>query len=391
MNDEPLPMIDAPPAGEPSPAAPPAPAPTRKDEIEAKQKRIAKLLEESKCEAVLLFDPANLAWLTGAAICQGIADSHEWPAVYLTAEQRWLVSGSADTQRIFDTYLDGLGFQLKEWPWHWGREQLLADIVQNRKMACDRVLVDSTPLGPAFRRIRLTLTSPERERLKELGAAVAHALEATCRNLEVGQTEQEVAGETAHRLLKHGVTPTEISVAADGRSSRHRRPGVTDARIERACVIYTGGQRRGLHAAAARSVVFGAPDAPPRPEHEVAGRIAASLVAHAKPGAPAGDVLEAGRAVAEANKKESEWFSAPTGHVTGWLPVERPISPTLTYQFAADWAVVWQAGVGSAFVADTWLLGASPIAVTRPESWPIQRIKIGELTLDIPDILVRRG
>src|SRR5262245_15211636 len=208
MNDEPLPMIDTVSAGEPSPAAPTAPALTRKDEIEAKQKRIAKLLEESKCEAVLLFDPANLAWLTGAAICQGISDSHEWPAIYLTPDQRWLVTGSADTQRIFDAHLDGLGFQLKEWPWHWGREQLLADIVQNRKMACDRVLANSTPLGPAFRRIRLTLTPPECERLKELGAAVAHALEATCRNLEVGQSEHEVAGETAHRLLKHGVTPT---------------------------------------------------------------------------------------------------------------------------------------------------------------------------------------
>ena len=64
------------------------PLKTRKDEIEAKQKQIAKMLAESQTDAVLLFDPPNLAWLTGAAICQGIPDPNDWPAVYLTAEQR---------------------------------------------------------------------------------------------------------------------------------------------------------------------------------------------------------------------------------------------------------------------------------------------------------------
>jgi hypothetical protein len=77
--------------------------------------------------------------------------------------------------------------------------------------------------------------------------------------------------------------------------------------------------------------------------------------------------------------------------VTGWQPVERPITPTLTYHFAADWAVVWQAGVGPALVADTWLTGDSPTPITRPESWPIQRIKLGDLMIDVPDLLIRKG
>ena len=40
-----------------------------------------------------------------------------------------------------DEEIDGLGFQLKEWPWHVERAQLLTDLCQGRSVACD------TPIG----------------------------------------------------------------------------------------------------------------------------------------------------------------------------------------------------------------------------------------------------
>jgi Xaa-Pro aminopeptidase len=391
MNEEPaIEGTGSGPAGEaPPPNRAAAKIAGRKAEVDAKQTIVARLLQESNADGLLLFDPANLAWFTGAAICQNVPDPNDWPAVFLLPEQRWLLSGNADTQRIFDVHLDGLGFQLKEWPWHWGREQLLADLVQNRKIACDRVLANSIPMGPTFRRLRLALTSAERDRLASLGSAVAHAIEATCRNLEIGQLEHEVAGEVGHRLLKHGVVIVGLDVAADGRGNRHRRPGVTAARIQYRCVVAATGQRHGLHVTAARSVTFGAADAVQAEEHTAACRIAASLVSAARPRAALADVLEAGRIVAELNDHEPDWFRGPTGHITGWLPVERQITPTLTYQFGSHWAVVWQAGIGTAFVADTWLVGDTPVCVTTPESWPIKRHHIGEKTLDMPDLLVR--
>src|SRR5215210_7447181 len=89
----------------------------RRVELEAKQDRVAGLLSECGADGLLLLDPANIAWLAGAPLCHGIPDPADWPALYLTANQRWLVCGSTDTQRLFDQHLDGLGFQLKEWPW----------------------------------------------------------------------------------------------------------------------------------------------------------------------------------------------------------------------------------------------------------------------------------
>src|SRR5436190_5710442 len=161
--------------------------PPRRAEVEAKQEQVNALLAEAGADALLLVEPANIAWLTGASLWQGIPDPAEWPVLWLMNHQRWLVAGSTDSQRLFDVDLDGLGFQLKEWPWHGSRDRLLNDLCQNRRVACDRLHADYLPVGPTLRRLRRILTAPEQARLRELGAAVVHALEATGRSLQPEQ------------------------------------------------------------------------------------------------------------------------------------------------------------------------------------------------------------
>ena len=58
-----------------------------------KQERRQAILSEAGADALLLIEPANIAWLTGAPLCQGIPDPSEWPAVWVTNHQRWLVAG----------------------------------------------------------------------------------------------------------------------------------------------------------------------------------------------------------------------------------------------------------------------------------------------------------
>src|SRR5438034_1231102 len=158
----------------------------RRAEIEAKQELIGNLLTDAVADGLLLLDPANVAWLCGAALHQCVTDSSEWPAVFLVPTQRWLVAGNADSQRVFDAHLDGLGFQLKEWQWHGGREKLLSELCVNRRMASDRLVADCVPLGPALRRLRCLLTAAERGRLRDLGADVVHAVEAVGRSFAAG-------------------------------------------------------------------------------------------------------------------------------------------------------------------------------------------------------------
>jgi hypothetical protein len=120
---------------QPVPETTPAAAdtgPDRRADIDAKQARLAAVLQEVGCEGLLVLEPENFAWLTSGASARNILNPAELPALYYSAEGRWALSSNVDSQRLFDEELDGLGFQLKEWPWHWGREQLLADLCQGR-------------------------------------------------------------------------------------------------------------------------------------------------------------------------------------------------------------------------------------------------------------------
>jgi Xaa-Pro aminopeptidase len=363
----------------------------RRAEIEAKQLQVAALLAEAGADGLLLLDPANIAWMCGAPLTHGIPDPADWPALYLTANQRWLICGSLDTQRLFDVHLDGLGFQLKEWPWNWGRDRLLTDLRQNRRVASDRVLAESVPLGPSLRRIRCTLTAAEQERFRKFGMAVGHALEATGRSLEPGQREDEVAGQLAHRLVHHGIHPVALHLAADGRAARHPRPTVTSAVSNSSCLIGVTAMRDGLHVSAARTVHFGAPNDEYRNRFDAACRIVAALAAAGAPGTAAAAVMQAGERVAHLTGHDDEWRVGPPGHVTGWLPVERPMPPGTAVILESGWAVTWRAAIGPAIVADTYFVAAPPESVTPVEAgqWPLKRVTVQGMTVDVPDVLVK--
>jgi Xaa-Pro aminopeptidase len=371
-------------------AVPPSQQEARRAEIEAKQELIGSLLTDAGADGLLMLDPANVAWLCGAALHQGITDSSEWPAVFLVATQRWLVAGNADSQRLFDLYLDGLGFQLKEWQWHGGREKLLSELCVNRRMASDRLVSDCIPLGPALRRLRCLLTEPERGRLRDVGKDVVHAVEAVCRSIPAGQTEAETAGQVAHRMLRRGVTPVAVAVAADGRSGRHRRPGISDAVVRQNCVVTATGCRDGVHVSTARTVCLGPKSPTLRQQFDAACRVIAAQAAASRPGLPLTTALEAGRRTAAAPGFEHAWRDLAPGHVTGWQPVERPFGPGAAFNFETGWPIVWQAAVGEALCVDTFVVTADvSVCVTPVEVWPMKRIHVRGQVLDLPDILVR--
>src|SRR5262249_31924616 len=104
----------------------------RRKDIDQKQAWVAGLLADTGWEGLLVLEPENFTWLTSGATARGVLDPREMPAVYFSADQRWIISANVDSQRLFDEELNGLGFQLKEWSWYAGREQLLADLCHGR-------------------------------------------------------------------------------------------------------------------------------------------------------------------------------------------------------------------------------------------------------------------
>jgi Xaa-Pro aminopeptidase len=362
----------------------------RRADIDAKMNRVAEVLKETGCDALLLVDPENFAWATSGATGRGVLDPQAGPAVFCNGEARWIVCANTDAQRLFDEEVDGLGFQLKEWPWHWGREQILSDLCQVRKVACDRPLPNTTLVADNLRLLRRALTPYEQACLRALGQVIGHALEATCRSIAVNETEREVAGHLSHRLLHRGAQPVHVGVAADGRSRLYRRFGYTPTTVQRYAVLTATARKYGLYASASRAVCFGELPADFRQDHNAVCRVSASYLASTWPDAVPREILLAGRRIYLISGYEHEWLQAPQGHITGRAAIEMPLTPQTEDLFHPSWAVTWDASAGAASSCDTFLItDQGPKIVTPTEIWPLKRIRIQGAEFTRPDVLQR--
>jgi Xaa-Pro aminopeptidase len=362
-------------------------------EVESRHRFAAELLKHLDREALLLVDPANVAWVTVGAVSTNANDEVDPPAIYLMPSHRWVVCSNLDTQWLFDTDLNGLGFNVKEWSWSFGRAALISEMVTGRRVASDRPFNGSQLVGAEWASERQKLTELELERLRSLGEDLAHCIEATGRNFARGDTEAEVAGHLLHRLVHRGLTPVSIVVSADGRLRKYRRHAPTMTRVEQTCVIQATAKRYGLHATSSRAVSFGPPPDPLRREMECACRWTAVLMAACVTGAQLADVWDKGMKYLQTTAFEHEWRYMPVGWLTGYRSVEQWLVPTnASRALANNTPIVWQGNIGAVTCADTMLATPDgPRIMTGLEFWPMKRIKVAGITVDRPDILIRES
>lgn len=362
----------------------------RRTDVELKQTRVAALLQETGCDGLLVLDPDNFSWLTGGGMVRGILDPDAFPGLYFTADARWLLSSNVDSQRIFDEEIDGLGFQLKEWPWPQDRAQLLADLCQGRNVAVDTPLGSGRVIAPQLQVLRRTLSDYEIACYRILGQTLSHALEATGRTLSAGETEREIAGQISHRLLHRGVQPLLISVTADGRGRTYRQATYTSTPITRTCVMTVTARKYGLCARASRVISFGQPDASFRRDHDCACKISATYIAGSWPDSVPRQILLTGQRIFQLTGVEHEFHLAPQGHLTGHAPVELSMSLKDEALLQARWAITWCVAVGAGVSCDTFLISEEgPRAITAAENWPLKRIRIQGAEFVRPDVLIR--
>jgi hypothetical protein len=365
-------------------------ADARRLDVDGKQQLVARLLSDSECEGLLVLHPPNIRWLTSGAQSVGLYGRDEAPALYFNPQQRWLIASATDSPRLFAEDLDGLGFMLKEWPWTASREQLLADLVFGRQVACDQPFRDTRFAGTFLASERRKLTPYEAGRLTELGELVAHAVQATARNFAWGDPEEEIAGHVAHRLLRHGVEPVAVQVNGDGRGRTFRRRSWLGERVERCCVLQATGRKFGLHATAARTVFRSPPDEDERDEFEVALRWRVAHLATAHVGERVATALEAGKAMLRPTPHEHEWRLSPPVCLTGREPSEGVFLPAAQDRWTPGWAAVWQERIGAAAVVDTYSLAEDGWHLaTTPDDWPVRKAVSQGRAFKLADLLVR--
>ncbi len=190
--------------------------PERFQEVERRHALLVEYMALSNLQGLLLVRPENFAWLSAGGDNSRRLSGEPVAALFITPDARLVLCNSVDSLQLFDRELAGLGFQLKERPWTEDRQILCQDLCRGRTVADDLSPLSTT--GRDLADLRALLSSEDVRRLRNLAHDLTHAVEATARHCFPGESEAEVAGQLAHRLLKREVSPVTLQVMAMARA-----------------------------------------------------------------------------------------------------------------------------------------------------------------------------
>ncbi len=363
----------------------------RRAEVEDRHGRVVEFLEQYGYDGLVLGLADSFAWFTcGGEAAEALGSEQSAALLFVNARSRAVVCDNVQTARIFEEEVAGLGFQLKERPWHEDLTRVVAELGHQKRLASDLPLPGTTVERERLRALRFPLRPLERQRLRELGRALAFALEATCRNFEPEETESDLAGHLAHRLMREGIVPLDLRVAGDGRRERYRQPTFKAAPIRSVATLTAVGRRHGLCAAATRTVVLGRAAPALRDAHALAAMVDATCIFFSRPEATVGSVFRRARRIYEKYGRPDEWTLDHQGHVIGYHPREAPLRPDSPLSFQHGMPVRWSPSVGPARSEDTVVVdGRGYEVVTEAQNWPKLEVMVKGLTVIRPGILER--
>jgi len=363
----------------------------RRADVEAKHRRVVAFLDAHDYDAVLLTRSDSIAWITsGGDLNRHLAAETAAVAVFVNRTTRAVLADNVQSARVFEEEVAGLGFQLKERPWYQDSSRIIAELTHNRQTATDAYHPGLDFEPDKLRSLRTPLSLLERRNLRSLGATLALAVEATCRGFRPGETEAELAGQLAHRLIREGVTPIDLRVAGEDRLARYRQPTFKAARIRRRATITAVGRRRGLCASVTRVVSFGPVDAAFGASHTLASMVDATCIYFSRPGEPISEILRRARRIYAKFDHPHEWVLDYQGSVIGYAPREMPLLPDNPAPLEAGSALNWSPSVGAARSEDTIIIDDDGFeVVTEAREWPMIEVSVKGFTIKRPGILER--
>jgi Xaa-Pro dipeptidase len=362
----------------------------RASEVERRHQVLAAYLDLQGDDALVIQRPSNFAWLTGGGDNLRPGSPDPTTSLFITREARVALCNSVDSLQVFDRELSGLGFQLKERPWDEPRQVLVQDLCRGRRVATDVPAPGMRDAENELADFRRSLSEREIVTLRRLARMLTHAVEATARNFAIGDTEAEVAGQLAHRLLRHQMTPVRLQVLADGQGRRYRNWSHGSDRIERFCTIGAVARMHGLHCGVTRTVSLGQPPNALLEAHQTASLVAATAFFFSQAGWDSQQTWQRIERIYEKYGAAEEWRSAEQGDVTGYEAVEIPFTPRTKIRLSTGTPIFWRPSVRIAAIGETILIHADRTEVlTKPEDWPQLSVNVKGMSVQVPDILIR--
>ncbi len=365
---------------------------SRKEELKEKERKVREFLEENNFEGLLITKQNNFSWFT----CGG--DNHVEAgsevgasSILITKSDKYVITTNIETPRIMDEEVRELGFEFQPYYWYEDRKtEVIDSIMKGSALASDTPFPGAELVDGRMDYLRYSLTEQELERYRWLGSTAVECMERVCKELQVGETEHQIAARLGKALRDEGITFTVLLVATDGRIFKYRHPIPTDKKLEKFAMVVTMARKWGLQVAITRLVHFGKLPGEIADKHQALVKIDATFTANTRPGIKAAAVLQKGiEAYAEAGYPD-EWKLHHQGGPTGYKSREYIATPSCPHIIQPNQSFAWNPSITGTKSEDTIVAKEEgPELITVPTDWPMIRIKIGEREFEEPDILIR--
>ena len=351
------------------------------DEIEIKTDRLVRSLGSSYA-GVLLNAQHNFAWFTGGAN-NAIDTSRENGAATILVTKtgkRYLIASNIEMQRMLNEQVDGKIFEPVEFQWQDEKAQpelvrLLAGDLAHGQVISDIPFTSAPAMESSFSCCRFELTKQEIDRYRKLGKDATAAVANTIRNLQRGQTENEIANSIRHELGKFGITSVVTLVAADERIAKYRHPVPTENRFNRTLLLVTCAKRHGLIASFSRVISIGEPSDELMEKTEAAASVHASLQDSTRtavnPETLGADLYEVARIAYERVGFAEEINKHHQGGATGYRTRDWVAHPASGDQVFPQQAFAWNPSITGTKVEDTIIrIGGDIEMITSSDDFP---------------------
>ncbi|HKM07779.1 MAG TPA: M24 family metallopeptidase [Sphaerochaeta sp.] len=364
---------------------------TKKEELKIKLDRIRSMMLILGIDGVFLKRQDNFAWLTcGGQNYLGWGEMGMC-GLLVTQSETHSITNIIEKQRMIDEEkLEDMGFRIHAGNWFETdfEQKTLAKLVPSGKIALDFTSGIGANIEGEIKKLRLSLTESEVERMREVGYLATLALEEGAASLRPGDTEIEAVKRITMSLYDHGMEFTSLMCAADERLYKYRHAIATDNRIKERVQIGGNMRKWGLTVCLSRYVNFVPVTDELLRQYRLNQEIDCTLMVNSVPGRPYTDPLKASQALYEKHGLANEFLKHHQGGPIGYANRDYRVTFDLSGTIVENQAFCWNPSITGTKSEDTIVVKKHSFEfMTRPILFPKNEVIVDGKTFIRPDIL----
>lgn len=360
-------------------------------EFQIKLERLRDFMKANGYDGVLLCNNENFCWLScGHYAFVDKGSSNAVAKLLIAPENQYVFTNSSEQFRIPQEELADKHFELVSYPWHGSEAETMRPYLKDRRIASDNGIYGTDNRSGDIAALRYVLTDEEIARYKEIGPVCAAIVEQCCRDIEVGSTEYEIAGNVTGKLMAAGFQVPVCLIAADERLLKYRHPLPTQTKVTRYAMIAVCAQKYGLTVSMSRIVSFGPVEDEIQKKYQALLKVDATYLLSTVPGAKAGDIVRNGHAAYEKTGYEQDFHLHHQGGALGYLTRDYCANEATGNVVLDHQAFSWNPTIAGTKIEDTYIVNGDQLEIiTQTSDWPATEVAVEGKRITRPLILVK--